>query len=193
MKIYHGTTKERAQSILREGFTTNGKANWLVPSRKDFVYLSLAYAPFFSISADSPGEDHAIVLCEVDEEDLYPDDDFLMLALGKPVYTIEDLAQVNFEDYKHAWTQSLDKLGSVSARFDRVRAIDFTSYEGLRMLTLCDPVIAPINYLLMGGYYRWLSDKLYAGNTTEDILNNHVDKWSEQIVNYINTFDKPEA
>ena len=47
------------------------KYNWQVKSKPGFVYLSLAYAPFYANAADS--KSRALIKVEVKESALYQD------------------------------------------------------------------------------------------------------------------------
>jgi len=53
MFLYHGTTKENAERIMKEGFIPDKKYNWKIKSKQGFVYLSSAYAPFYAMTAKS--------------------------------------------------------------------------------------------------------------------------------------------
>lgn len=76
MKLYHGTSGQTARIIKKEGFKPDKRYNWNVKSKKGFVYLSVAYAPFYAMRHNT--NELAIIKVEVDTKDLYPEDDFLM-------------------------------------------------------------------------------------------------------------------
>lgn len=79
--LYHGTSKENANKIEKEGFITDKKYNWKVKSKKGFVYLSSAYAPFYAMNSNNKGDELALIKCEVNSKDCYPEDDFIMYCL----------------------------------------------------------------------------------------------------------------
>jgi len=79
--LYHGTSAKNAKQIEKEGFVVGKKYNWKVKSKEGFIYLSLAYAPFYAMNHNSTKL--ALIKVEVDSKDCYPEDDFLMFAFGK--------------------------------------------------------------------------------------------------------------
>jgi len=87
--FYHGTSEENAKKIMQEGFKLGQKANWKVKSKDGFVYFSSAYAPFYAMKHST--RKLALIKVEIDSIDLYPEDDWLMRALGKPVYSQKSL------------------------------------------------------------------------------------------------------
>ena len=161
--FYHGTSAANARKIWKEGFKVDGvKHNWKVKSKKGFVYFSLAYAPFYAMNAGN--RKLALVMVSVDTEDLYPEDDFLMRALGKPVYTQEELDKINFEKYKAFWSMSIEDMGNACAKPEKVKVLDVCFFDGANLIQKCDPVISPVNYKFMGGYYKALTDWIMQGN-----------------------------
>jgi hypothetical protein len=162
MILYHGTTAERGKQIEEKGFTQK-EATWKVASKPGFVYFSLAYAPFYS-TAQHDSNEAALVKVEVQDDKLYPDDDFIMLAvLGKKVYTQEDLDSVDLEDYKYLADASLLHLGSASAKIEDIIIIGVSYFDATKLLHICDPMISPLNYKIMGDYYKKLTETLYDG------------------------------
>jgi hypothetical protein len=160
--FYHGTSATNARKIVKEGFKVDGKHNWKVKSKKGFVYFSLAYAPFFAMNAG--GSKLALVKVSVDTEDLYPEDDFLMRALGKPVYTQKELDKVDFEKYQCFWGMSLADMGSACAKPEKIVILDVCFFDGTKLIHKCDPVISPMNYKIMGNYYKELTEWIFEGN-----------------------------
>ena len=161
--FYHGTSAANARKIIKEGFKVDGKHNWKVKSKKGFVYFSLAYAPFFAMNVGNTNK-LALVKVSVDTEDLYPEDDFLMRALGKPVYTQEELDAIDFEKYKGFWGMSVEDMGNACAKPDKIVILDVAFFDGMHLLQKCDPVISPMNYKIMGQYYREMTEWLFEGN-----------------------------
>lgn len=160
--LYHGTSPEKAERILRDGFHPVRHRQYKTRSKAGFVYLSTAYAPFYALQM-SQGKTLALVKITVSPEDLYPEDDFLMTALGKPVYTQEELDAIRLEDYQSHWRKSLEFMGNVAVRPESCTVEGIRVFNGSRLLCRFDPVVAPLNYLIMGEYYRRLSDWIYAG------------------------------
>ena len=82
--LYHGTDIETAKKISKSGLkpTHDSKqSNWTEnPSRTDSVYLTDTFAVKFGLIASECNDrlnDFAIITVEVNEDDLYPDEDFL--------------------------------------------------------------------------------------------------------------------
>ncbi len=170
MYLYHGTSVEAAEQIKLHGFSTGVSNNWKVKSKPGFVYLSLAYAPFFAEAAKSKSHNRVLIKVSIPESKLYPDDDFIMFYLNKPVYTNKDLAKINLEDYKFLTKQSLDHLGNASAKPQDIKIIGFREFNSSKLWQVCDPSITPLNYRFMGGYYKGLSNWIYSGKTPESYI-----------------------
>jgi len=168
MILYHGTTKENAERILHEGFKPDQKYNWRIKSKPGFVYLSLAYAPFYAMNAKSRNNERAIVQVEVEERNLYPDDDFIMVGLGKPKYSQKQLDSIDLRDYKHLAHESLEHMGNACARPEHVKVLGIRVFDMKGLIMVCDPVICPANYLILGEYYRKLTEWIYEGNKPID-------------------------
>lgn len=180
--LYHGTSRANAERILKDGFKTDGeKSNWKVKSKPGFVYLSTAYAPFYSMTASKGNEELAIIKVQVRQEDLYPEDDFLMRSLGRGRYTQEELNAIDLEKFKHQAKESLQSMGNAAAKPDKIVILGARFFDGAKLLVVCDPVICPENYMIMGGYYEELSEWLYQGNKPEDFKNLNV--WMDKQIN----------
>ena len=162
MKLFHGTSAINAKRIEKSGFA-EAKSNWKVTSKKGFIYLSTAYAPFYAMNANRNGYKLALIKVSVDESCLFPDDDFLMRAMGKPVYTQTELDEIELENYQEHWIKSLEYMGNVAAYPDDIEIVGVTYFNGKNLLFRCDPSITPINYRIMGNYYKDLSEWLYQG------------------------------
>jgi len=161
--LYHGTTVDSARRIMKEGFVPDKKYNWNVTSKKGYIYLSKAYAPFYAMTAKSKSHQRAIIKVEVDVNKLYPEDDFIMRALGKPVYTQEDIDNINLEDYKQYYKESLKHMGNACAKPKDIKIIGIGKFDSDGLIMVCDPVISPMNYMILGPYYEALTEWLYEG------------------------------
>lgn len=166
LRLYHGTTAERSRQIMQEGFKLM-PGNWEVPGRPGFAYLSDAYAPFYAMQNGET--DLVIILIEAEIEKLYPDDDWLMSALGKKRYEKKDLDTVDFEQYKQYWKDSLRIMGCVSVRYENAKPLIVREFDGQRLILICDPIITAQNYWYMGGYYKWISDMLFESKSFKEI------------------------
>lgn len=168
MYLYHGTNIASARRILKEGFVPDKKYNWNIKSKKGFVYLSLAYAPFYAMIAKGKSKDRAIVKVQVKQKDLYPEDDFVMYALGHPSYTQSQLNTISLEKYKYLTPVSLKYMGNASAKPKDIKVIGATEFDASNLIMICDPVISPLNYKICGGYYKDLTKWIYDGNNPLD-------------------------
>jgi hypothetical protein len=166
--LYHGTTVDAAKKIMAEGFVTDKKYNWDVKSKKGFVYLSKSYAPFYAMYAKSKKRERAIVKVCVPEDKLYPEDDFIMVALKKPKYTQDELDKVDLEDYKFLYKNSLKYMGNASAKPKDIKVKGSRDFDATGMIMTCDPVISPMNYQICGKYYEELTEWIYQGKKHED-------------------------
>ena len=174
-KLYHGTRSGVLSAVAREGLRprgANGRGNWdhTVPSNESAVYLTVSYGLYFARSAQSGGTP---VILEIDtarlrERLLVADEDGLAL-MKQSADTYGDAAFWRAEMHTVPASRTLECLGNC-AYLDVVppeaisRVLVLTESEALRLtLQACDPVIAPINFLLFGREYiefsQWLFDR----------------------------------
>lgn len=168
MILYHGTSESNGKKIMKEGFIPDKKYNWKIKSKSGFVYLSLAYAPFYAETAKNKSNMGAIIKVEVDERKLYPEDDFIMYSLGRPKYTQDELDAVNVEKLRSLYKESLKYMGNVCGRSKDIKIIGVSYFDMSKLLFVCDPVICPMNYKIMGSYYLSLTEWIYEGNLPQD-------------------------
>jgi len=106
MILYHGTDSKNLQSILTKGLLPRKDTGKQVydgnfTSNKNFTYLTwwnpVAHA--YTANENSP----AIIKVDVDENDLYPDEDFLerlqFMKTGKPATT----SSIDITQFKDIW------------------------------------------------------------------------------------------
>ncbi len=165
--LYHGTSEENARKIMSIGFRAGMPANWPIKSKPHLVYLSSAYAPFYAMRA-AKGDRLALIKVRVSERALYPEDDFIMCFLGKANYTQAELDQVNIQKFKHLWPQSLKFMGNAAAQPEHIKIVGVRYFDGKNLLMRCDPVVSPINFLVMGDYYKELTEWIFSGRKIED-------------------------
>lgn len=167
MILYHGTSVDSARRILREGFRYGVKYNWSgdIKSKEGFIYLSLAYAPFYSETAKSTSKMRAIVKVSVPINKLYPDEDFLFHALK--LKTQREMRDIDICQYKHAAKHSLQYLGNCAALPEDITVLGAREFDAKRLIYVCDPSISPIAYKVMGDYYKKLTDWIYKGGIPE--------------------------
>jgi len=162
--LYHGTTETHAKQIIKEGFHPGIRSNWKVKSKPGFVYLSSAYAPFYAMEAKNGNDRKALIKCEVKASDLYPEDDYIMYAMGKPVYSQAELNAVDFEAVKRYAPLSLKYMGNACAKPKDIKILGMMAFSSKNLLMVCDPVISPMNFAIMGEYYKSLTEWIYDGN-----------------------------
>lgn len=185
MKLYHGTSEAVARASIVDGLLprceTGLSSNWTEhPSRDDLVYLTTAYAGHFGICAMKEGDTKfgvvEIDVGELDEWNLFPDEDFMEQAtrgLEVDWNPSGDMAErttwfrENLENFGHHWTDSVEGLGNCAHlgeispyEISRVCIVDMKARSEL--LYLHDPTISLLNYKICGGMYRILTDWFFA-------------------------------
>lgn len=168
--LYHGTSVKHLEAILRDGLQprkVHGNSNWAgkIASKKDFVYLTDAYPVYFAWAAAKADEDLAIIRVEVDEKQLYPDEDYIALCLKthdpfcKNIPLDEIGEMTNLEDYRKNWVESLTFNGKVAIK--GVTAKQITGHVVIKhddmnaiLATGGDSVPSPLPYKILGGQYR---------------------------------------
>ena len=171
MILYHGTSASKGRQIKKYGFITDKSYNWEVHSKNGFVYLSYSYAPFYAMMNKNNETDLALIRVEVKPKDLYPDDDYLMLALfNRSKYTQKELDKIDMEDYKRLGKKSLEYMGNVAVKVkvanQGIKGIRY--FDGSKLIYKVDPSITPINFVVMGKYYHDLTEWIYQGNNFLD-------------------------
>lgn len=193
MKLYYGTLKKAAKEIMKNGFIPDKSYNWKIKSKAGYVYLSLAYAPFYAMaSKDEETTERSLILVEVDEQHLYPDDYFIMYMFDKPSYTQKELDKINLEDFKQYYEESLQYLGSAYTKPENIKIIGCRIFDAKLLLQVCDPSITPINYKFMGNYYKELTKWIYEGNNPIEFLQSELNpmKLNKDELNHLNKFNK---
>jgi len=171
MKLYHGTSSRYLDDILKNGIRPReqtGNSNWKgsVISKKGFVYLTTAYPVYFAFSAVDKDADLLVIETEVDEKNLYPDEDYIAMCLHKhdEKFKHMDLKDVNKfvnpEEYKEYWEASYKHNGNVCHKgiiksSQIVRHVIIPRDEfGVIMSIGGDSMPIPINYMIQGELYR---------------------------------------
>ena len=121
MKVYLGIAAKHLNDVLENGIRPRGrkKSCWSkFPSRTDMVYLNKTYPFYYALQAD----DKEVVVFEIDlnklnQELLFPDEDFIAQAVKQKHETLGDIhigIRDRIEDYQQYWKISLDELGNCS-------------------------------------------------------------------------------
>ena len=71
LTLMHGTSAKNARQIEKHGFIPDKAYNWTVKSKKGFVYLSIAYAPFYAMVSGK--NKLALIKVSVDPMVCYPE------------------------------------------------------------------------------------------------------------------------
>jgi hypothetical protein len=157
--LYHGTSSRYLGKIKKEGLKPrlNKRSNWSNPSQKNFVYLSSMYPMYYSVYTQ---KNDKLVIIEIDEtkldeNKLYPDDDFIWHNLkrqGKAV-DIEYAGSLIMQN-QHLWKESLNLLGCVAylgsistGAMNRIAIIDNESMNStgrMFIFGLMDVFVVPI-------------------------------------------------
>lgn len=170
VQLYHGTSVKNADAIMAQGFKDRvavGRGNWAgkIQSQAGFVYLSSSYAFYFAMKAAGNAKMASVIKVEVDTDDLYPDEDLLHF---------KGLENRHYRDklhlYKHLAPQSLSDLGNVAIRADApIKILGRKDFNTREMWMWSDPSISPLNYRILGGYYRALTDTWFEGGDWQSL------------------------
>jgi hypothetical protein len=177
MILYHGTTARHLRAILRHGLLPRritGESNWSgdVESKEDFVYLTDAYPVYYAVGPAFDDEhapaDLLILKVDVDENRLYPDEDFIVWALAEGKQDVQDELRpfIDPREYKDAWHLSLEHNGVVCTpevlpeRILDHRVIARSESELIFELGL-DSMPTPLNYEIIGSHYRRCIEVLF--------------------------------
>jgi hypothetical protein len=173
MKLYHGTSFEYLEQILKEGIRPRGSkpSNWSkFKSRPDMVYLTTTYPFFFARAVESKLPNEKVVVFEIesnllDQENFFPDEDFIYQVLqgqykkeGKKPPSHLHIKR-RLEDYQQNWQLSLKGLGNCcynktipSSMIIRYCIVDFSQRKRLAMNI--DPSISLLNHRFCGEEYK---------------------------------------
>lgn len=192
MKLYHGTSEWAAGNAMLEGLKprclTNLDSNWEKnPSHPAQIYLTDVYAPYFGYTAatsdqftkgkgelDNAGQ-YAVLEIDtdyLDEDDMFPDEDFLEQASRQmdglnhtKAKTVEGRTRWyknNIERFKDMWEVSVEHLGTCSHRGpiprDAISRIAFVPISlGVNWLVV-DPSISLLNHKICAAKYRMVTN-----------------------------------
>jgi hypothetical protein len=192
MKLYHGTAGRFLPKILKDGLTPRGKrrGHWqhTVMSNSEAVYLTDAYAPYFSINCATKKDTTAAII-EIDTDRLdpwqfVPDEDVLeQTSRPRRGVAVDDLPldwsmeqrtawyRDNLYEYadKQTWKKSLDAMGTCAYMGDIpvsaiTRVLTFNMLDkrlSSLLLTFANPSITLMNYQLVGRKYRYYTALMF--------------------------------
>jgi hypothetical protein len=180
MILYHGTSTKHLEAIQQSGLQprriTKRRSNWkgLIKSKLDFVYLTDAYPVYFAMNpalgTSGKSSDIVILKVEVDESQLYPDEDFIAWELaqqGDGLSIHELIAEIDPADYREYWRDSLERNGNVctlgveAKKILDHRIIAADNYKLLYSIG-GDAMPTPLNYRFMGRHYCQCIEALFA-------------------------------
>lgn len=174
MKVYHGTSERHAKKIIREGIVPRGlkNGNWAhsVPSNPNAVYFTVAYGLHFAKGCAKDGERLAVFEFDLDmlnHERLAPDEDFLEQVTRQDAKCKKAGKNMKartmwfrkraLTEFRHHWSSSIQHMGTATY-YGTVppEALLRVSYvpHAHALAHMSDPSISPMNYKLMGTYYR---------------------------------------
>jgi len=166
MILYHGTSIKNADKIMDEGFKDRvdaGIDNWThtISSHKGFVYLTLVYPFYFAQAAAQEGDKKAsIIQVEVNDEDIYPDEDFLLQAMKSSGANVD---VKDIREFKHCGMLSLENLGNCAVKFDKIKPLKRKDFKIIDMFAYSDPCISLENFMIMSEYYKELVRRWWNG------------------------------
>ena len=185
--LYHGTSAAAWLAIHASGAIEprgDASGNWghTALSHEGVIYLTTAYAAYFA--ACSSRQEQSGVVIEIDADALEPS----QLCCDEDAYALIDLKQANPTktprelvelakktlpvgiEYAVGSLRLMGNCGHVAKiplnAITRVVSIDWSANAQLAHTAL-EPVITPINYELMGSYYRKLTQWLFGEDSTE--------------------------
>lgn len=171
MTLYHGTSSNRLDAILRDGILPQKEdyGNWgnTVPSKNGLIYLSECYALHFAGAAcNNWGGVPVVFMVDIPFERLYPDEDglaqyYVMEHGGDLMEVTRNLNPLNL---KYLTKQSLNLIGNCSCtnvwKTEIIAYVRF--HEAGSLIRYTDASISILNYHVLGRYYRdmhrWLFD-----------------------------------
>ena len=214
MFLYHGTTKRVADLSLKEGLKPRNKkkSTWAVESANDSIYLTDAYAPFFSFNAGHIGHTRELAVIAIHTEklnfmDFLPDEDALeqvdrispnKTKFDRPVETMEERTAW-FRDHAHTYPirgidyqWSLQVLGTCrhvgAIPPEAIVKIATWNEHETPLSFMFDPSITLVNYRIVGNRYRWCMREMMKDEQTEEL--SEFDKFGMDIDKIHELFDK---
>jgi len=183
MKLYHGTSFKNLNSILKDGIKPRGRkiGMWKdCPSRKDRVYLTNCYAPYFAFSAD----EHKGIILEIDTDFLVPwkmgaDEDVVAQVLytsDKSKDLFELTKSIQLEKFDAVWEKSLEAMGTCSyigkissKAITRYAVLDFKKANWL-WVKCADISISLIHHSFMGKEHENLTKWIFGDDKLESMF-----------------------
>lgn len=172
MILYHGTSTKHLEAIRRLGLqsrrVTKRRSNWKgqIRSKLDFVYLTDAYPVYYALNpalaVGGQRPDLLILKVEVDESQLYPDEDFIAWEMARHddgLSIRELIAEIDPADYQEHWRDSLERNGVVCTRgvaAERIVDYKVLTHNNYPLLYAIggDSMPTPLNYRFLGNHYR---------------------------------------
>lgn len=212
MKLYHGTSAHFLDAIKQEGIKPRGKTkgNWdRAPSNEGAVYLTDAYAPYFSVATDEKYGAGGIVV-EIDTDRMarrfVPDEDVLEQAgrsfddvkgdmLKRTAYYRSQLK--NFVGLDN-WKKSLEFMGTCAylgtvpvTAISRIAVIPKKNMVDVAFAW--DASISRMNYMVLGEEYRIKTIRLFKDTTkltqSEVAFKGLHDEWKPADLSFANVID----
>lgn len=150
--------------ILPRNATKQG-SNWdgKIQSKPNLVYFTTAYPVYYALAAAGSDDDLVIIRVDVDETELYPDEDFIAQCLWKQRICGSSLEDFIFEidptAYKNMSMHSLEHNGTacaLSVSADQIIDYKIISRKNKDLILHIggDAMPIPMNYKFKGEYYK---------------------------------------
>lgn len=181
--LYHGTSARHLPSILKSGLQPRGfhkNSNWAgdIESKAGFVYLTSCYPVYFAMAATKGNEDMAVIRVEVDENKLFPDEDYIALCLKTHDVTFKNVpllkinAAIKLSKFRRFWVESLKNNGKVSIRSVPAKQITghvIIEHDDMQtfLSTGGDSVPSPLAHMIYGEKYRQILEVMFTSSPKE--------------------------
>lgn len=194
MILYHGTSTQYQIPILKNGLlprSQTGVSNWAtihdgkIESKPYLVYLTNCYPVYFSLQAIKESHDLLILKVEVDEKDLFPDEDFISRVLKEQENLTIPLADINQmvepRDYQSAAMHSLNYNGiAATTHVPPNKILDSRIIKACNDEVIMsiggDSMPVPMNYKILGSCYQKAIETLFTHGEL-DAVNVIRDRW----------------
>ncbi len=175
MILFHGTSTAHFDTIISQGLlprSQTGLSNWQgdVESKPQLVYLTTAYPVYFAWQATHDPHDLLVLKVEVDDDELYPDEDFIAYIAQRrgmfPCHQLSEIIpQVEPVDNKHLAPHSLQHNGIVAVRSvppEQILDTYIIPRKDWQTIMAIGGDSSPIlNYLVLGPRYRRAMELLF--------------------------------
>lgn len=172
LTLYHGTSSRRLQSIRKHGLVPRGTVRGATGNfrgwrrSKDFVYLTDCFAMSYAMRSQKDRDEIVIIRATVEEEDLYPDEDFICLqknAWPEDMKLADRHRAVDLYGWQEFWSYSLKHHGTVATPLVAPDKLEVRIVPNRLWADLGgDLSLSPLAHQLLGAMYRAKMDEYFA-------------------------------